>query len=190
MRVVMLAGNPLTYDGRVLRHASALGAAGHQVVLLGVIGPNDEAAPLPALSSLGGGRLRAYRLDRRRGGLVPRATWLLSASRRHLAGALVGLLGPRSPLAELMVAPSAVELALAAAWFDADVYHANNLDTLVPACWAARLRGRPYIYDAHELYAEESPLLGAAERAARWTVEKKLAGGGPGGADGQRPARR
>ncbi len=66
MRVVMLAGNPLTYDGRVLRHAGALGEAGHEVVLLGVIGPNDEAAPLPDLDRLGGGRLRAYRIDRRR----------------------------------------------------------------------------------------------------------------------------
>ena len=129
MRVVMLAGNPLTYDGRVLRHASALGAAGHDVVLLGVIGPNDEAAPLPALSQLGGGRLRAYRLDRRRDGLLPRATWLVSATRRHLAGALVGMLGPRTPLAELMVAPCAVVLALGGAFCEADVYHANDLDT-------------------------------------------------------------
>ena len=177
MRVVMLAGNPLTYDGRVLRHASALGQAGHDVVLLGVIGPNDEAAPLPELSTPGGGQVRAYRLDRRRAGLVPRATWLVSAARRHLAGALVQLLGPRALLAELMVAPCAVELAVAAAWFDADVYHANDLDTLVPASWAARLRGRPYIYDAHELYAEESPLLDPAERAARQAVEGKLARG-------------
>lgn len=177
MRVVMLAGNPLTYDGRVLRHAGALGEAGHEVVLLGVIGPNDEAVPLPELARLGGGRLRAYRLDRRRAGLVPRATWLGSAARRHLSGWLVGLLGPKAPLGELMVATCAVELALAAAWLGADVYHANDLDTLVPACWAARLRGRPYIYDAHELYADESPLLGRVERTARWQVEAKLARG-------------
>ena len=177
MRVVMLAGNPLTYDGRVLRHAGALGEAGHEVVLLGVIGPNDEAVPLPDLVRLGGGRLRAYRLDRRRTGLLPRAAWLGSAARRHLSGWLVGLLGPKAPLGELMVAPCAVELALAAAWLGADVYHANDLDTLVPACWAARLRGRPYIYDAHELYADESPLLGSVERTARWQVEAKLARG-------------
>lgn len=177
MRVVMLAGNPLTYDGRVLRHAGALGEAGHEVVLLGVIGPNDEAVPLPELARLGGGRLRAYRLDRRRAGLLPRATWLGSAARRHLSGWLVGLLGPKAPLGELMVATCAVELALAAAWLGADVYHANDLDTLVPACWAARLRGRPYIYDAHELYADESPLLGSVERTARWQVEAKLARG-------------
>lgn len=177
MRVVMLAGNPLTYDGRVLRHAGALAQAGHEVVLLGVIGPNDEAAPLPELTRLGGGRLRAYRLDRRRVGLAPRTTWLASAARRHLAGRLVALLGPRAPLAELMVAPCAVELALMAAWFPADVYHANDLDTLVPACWAARLRKRPYIYDAHELYPEESPLLGPVERDARRRVEQTLARG-------------
>lgn len=177
MRVVMLAGNPLTYDGRVLRHAGALAAAGHEVVLLGVIGPNDAAVPLPELSQGGQGSLRAYRLDRRRTGLVPRATWLVSAARRHLAGRLAALIGPRAKLAELMVAPCAVELALLAAWFQADVYHANDLDTLVPASWAARLFRRPYIYDAHELYPEESPLLAPVERLARRRVEQELARG-------------
>lgn len=177
MRVVMFAGNPLLYDGRVLRHAGALGEAGHEVILLGVIGPNDEAAALPALDRIGGGRVRAYRLDRRRAGLLPRATWLLSAARRHLAGRLVALVGPASPLAELMVAPCVVELALLGAWFQPDVYHANDLDTLVPAAWAAQLQGRPYIYDAHELYPEESPLLGQVERQARCRVEHQLAAG-------------
>lgn len=176
MRVVMLAGNPLLYDGRVLRHAGALGDAGHEVILLGVIGPNDEAVPLPEFHRFGGGRVRAYRLDRRRTGLLPRATWLLSAARRHLAGRLVALLGPQAPLAELMVAPCAVELALLGAWFQPDLYHANDLDTLVPAAWAAQLQRRPYIYDAHELYPEESPLLGPVERQARRRVEQKLAG--------------
>ena len=57
---------------------------------------------------------------------------------------------------------------------DADIYHANDLDTLVPAAWAARLRRRPYIYDAHELYADESPHLGPGERRARARVEAAL----------------
>jgi glycosyltransferase involved in cell wall biosynthesis len=166
----MLAGNPLTYDGRVLRHAEALAAAGHEVALIGVIGPNDAAAALPALPAV-----RVYRLDRRRQGVLPRLFWLSSAARRHLAGALVRLLGPATPLGELMVAPAAVELAAAAAWLDAEVYHANDLDTLVPAAWAAGLRRRPYIYDAHELYADENPYLSGDERRARRSVEERLA---------------
>ena len=37
----MLAGNPLMYDGRVLRHAETLARAGHRLHLIGVKGPND-----------------------------------------------------------------------------------------------------------------------------------------------------
>lgn len=174
MNICMLAGNPLTFDGRVLRHAASLGRAGHAVTLLGVIGPNDEAAPLPPLPGV-----CVRRLDRRRSGGLPRLTWLLSAGRRRAARMLVERLDARSPqlLFELSIAPCALELFAMAALVPADVYHANDLDTLVPAAWAGKLRGRPYVYDAHELYPDESPHLGAAERAARAAVEGALIGG-------------
>lgn len=176
MHICMLAGNPLTYDGRVLRHASALTQAGHQVTLLGVIGPNDEAAPLPDLQTLGHGRLQALRIDRRRHGvgLGTQARWLWTAGRRHLARQLVLKLGALPLCSELMVAPVALELLWAAVQTGARVFHANDLDTLVPAAWAARLTGGSYIYDAHELYTDESPGLAPQERAARKYVEARL----------------
>ena len=176
MHICMLAGNPLTYDGRVLRHASALAQAGHQVTLLGVIGPNDEAAPLPDLQALGDGRLQALRIDRRRHGvgLGTQARWLWTAGRRHLARQLVLKLGALPLCSELMVAPVALELLWAAVQTGARVFHANDLDTLVPAAWAARLTGGSYIYDAHELYTDESPGLAPQERAARRYVEARL----------------
>lgn len=169
MHVCMLAGNPLLFDGRVLRHAETLAAAGHRVTLLGVVGPNDTAAAPPELAGV-----RIWRLQRRRTGGVAGLVWLASAARRHAARLLVEKLGPLPPFAELLVAPCAVELTVMAATVDADIYHANDLDTLVPAAWAARLRRRPYIYDAHELYADESPHLGPGERRARARVEAAL----------------
>ncbi len=173
MNICMLAGNPLTFDGRVLRHAACLARAGHNVSLLGVIGPNDGDPALPILPGV-----RILRLDRRRQGLLPRFLWLSSALRRRLAAYAARLFGPFAlpGAAELWVAPCAVELLAMALCIDADVYHANDLDTLVPAAWAARLRRRHYIYDAHELYADESPWLGEKERAARFRVEKALIG--------------
>lgn len=172
MHICMLAGNPLVFDGRVLRHAGTLAAAGHRVTLLGVIGPNDTDAAPPEQAGV-----RVWRLERRRTGGLKRLVWATSAGRRRLAGQVVDLVGPMAPFAELLVAPCAVELAAMAAWTRADAYHANDLDTLVPAAWAARLRRRPYIYDAHELYADESPSLGVGERAARRRVEAALIAG-------------
>lgn len=178
MKVCMLAGNPLVFDGRAIRHAVTLAESGHDVRLLGVLGPNDPWAELPDLAEIGaaaGGRLCAERLDRRRdAGVLPGALWLLGALRRRAARIGVELLGPRRPLAELLVAPWAVDLALRAAASGADVFHANDLDTLVPAAWAARLLGRPYVYDAHELYTDESPGLPVTERTARLRVEAEL----------------
>jgi glycosyltransferase involved in cell wall biosynthesis len=135
------------------------------------MGPNDEATALPTLSGV-----RMWRLDRRRAGVLPRLTWLLSALRRRGAAHIAKWLGVKTPLcaAELLVAPCALELLAMAALLRADVYHANDLDTLVPAAWAAKLWQRPYVYDAHELYADESPQLGTAERSARARVERTL----------------
>jgi glycosyltransferase involved in cell wall biosynthesis len=177
MRICMLAGNPLSFDGRVLRHAASLARAGHEVTLLGVIGPNDEKTPPPSLPGV-----RVLRIDRRRAAILPRLVWLLSAARRRLSGSIVAALERHEKTAprlfsELLVAPCAVELFLLALSVDADAYHGNDLDTLVPAAWAARVRGRSYVYDAHELYADESPLLSASERKARRDVEAALMSG-------------
>lgn len=168
----MLAGNPLMYDGRVLRHAETLARAGHRLHLIGVRGPNDPAADGAVLAGVPG--LTVQRIDRRRIGVGPRLLWLSSALRRRLAAFGAARLGPRSPLAELAVAPCALELLTLAVASRAEVFHANDLDTLVPAAWAAALLGRRYVYDAHELYADERPELRPSERHARAAVEARL----------------
>lgn len=186
-RVVILVANPITYDGRVRRHASTLAAAGYDVCVLGVVGPNDrDEPPLPSEAQAAypearaAVRFRWLRIDRRRHGLEPRLRWLISASRQRLSLALYGL-AQRLPgsatepgaqiglaqLAGLAVATSAPDLAWAAMRQRPDLIYANDLDTLPAAAWAARLCGVPFVYDAHEVYVDEHPALSPQSRLAR-----------------------
>ena len=171
----MLVANPVTFDGRVLRHAQTLAAFGHEVMVLGVIGPEDRADPPP--DRLG---FAVTRLDRRRRGLIPRLFWASSALRQRTAMQLCRVL-PAAALqrlpevAGLAVATSAPELCLAALRTGCQVVHSNDLSTLPAAAWAARVLGRPalpYVYDAHELYIDEDPHLSHAERLAREAAER------------------
>lgn len=171
MRIVMLVANPITYDGRVVRNAQTLAEAGHDVVVIGVIGPNDRAGELPP--GLG---FTARRIDRRKRPVVPVLRWAQSALRRRAARQLCGLL-PDAWLQRLPVLPalaeatSGPELLIEALRCGGDVIHANDLNTLPSAAWAARLLRVPYVYDAHELYPDEQPDMPAVDRRVRWTAE-------------------
>ncbi len=175
MNVCMLVANPILYDGRVIRHARALVEAGHKVTVLGVIGPNDADGELPEETPFAVKRLR-----RQRRGILPRLTWATTALRQRAAQAIGKALPPSllnliPGLADLAVATSAVELAAMAVAQPFDVYHGNDLNTLPAVAWAASLRARPYLYDAHEFYVEESPNLSEFERRARRLTEERLA---------------
>lgn len=54
----------------------------------------------------------------------------------------------------------------------ADVYHAHDLDALWPASRAAGKRGVPLVYDSHELWTEQSSLVGPGRRGVRafWSL--------------------
>ncbi len=173
MNVCMLVANPILYDGRVIRHARTLVEAGHRVTVLGVIGPNDADGDLPPETPF-----EVKRLRRQRQGLIPRLTWASTALRQRTAYA-IGHVLPESwlrslpELADLAIATSAVELAFMAAAQPFDVYHGNDLNTLPAVAWAAGLRKRPYVYDAHEFYVEESPTLSDFDRRARQLCEQR-----------------
>ena len=173
MNVCMLVANPILYDGRVIRHARTLVEAGHRVTVLGVIGPNDADGDLPPETPF-----EVKRLRRQRQGLIPRLTWASTALRQRTAYA-IGQVLPESwlrslpELADLAIATSAVELAFMAAAQPFDVYHGNDLNTLPAVAWAAGLRKRPYVYDAHEFYVEESPTLSDFDRRARQLCEQR-----------------
>lgn len=179
MRITMLVANPITYDGRVVRNAQTLVEAGHEVTVIGVIGPNDRLGELPE-----GIGFRALRIDRRRraAGLGASLRWAHSALRRRVMHKLCGLLSDqmlrRLPvLPALAEATSGPELALAALRTDPQVLHANDLNTLPAAAWAGRLLGVPYVYDAHELYPDEQPDMPALDRRVRWASEEHYARG-------------
>lgn len=169
----MLVANPVTFDGRVTRHAQTLAAFGHTVTVIGILGPQDRQAPPP--TGLG---FAVRRLDRRRHGLVSGLFWASSALRQRAALQLCSAL-PQAALqklpglAGLAVATSAPELALAALQTGCEVVHSNDLSTLPAAAWAARALGRPYVYDAHELYIDEDPDLSPAERRTREAAERR-----------------
>lgn len=185
-RVVLLVANPITYDGRVRRHASTLAEAGYDVCVLGVVGPNDRDEPPQGMprGSAGDPTWRWRRIDRRRQGLWPRLRWLTSASRQRVAqqafdaaqrlarrhGA-AWLDAASTPLSGLAVATSAPDLAWAAVQERPDLIYANDLDTLPAAAWAATLCQVPFVYDAHEVYVDEHPALRENTRRARARAE-------------------
>lgn len=180
MRVAMVVANPVVFDGRVMRHAQTLSEAGHRVTVLGVIGPNDRDGQDIALPPGVGFDLR--RLSRRRQGLVPRLIWAETAARQRAAMRLCERLPPswlaRVPvLADLAVSTSGPELCAMLLRGRYDVFHGNDLNTLPAVAWAAALRGRPYLYDAHEFYIDEDPGLSEAERRARTLTEGRLSQG-------------
>jgi glycosyltransferase involved in cell wall biosynthesis len=73
------------------------------------------------------------------------------------------LLGPAPPrpLAAVQYVASYLEFVtkgiVAALRARADVYEANDLPPLLPATVAAKLRGKPVVYRAHELWSEATP---------------------------------
>lgn len=168
VRVLLLVANPITYDGRVVRHAQTLAQAGHDVAVLGVLGPGDRAEAPPQLG------FSWQRIDRRKRGVMPRLRWFGSALRQRAARLVRGAMSDEELggiLGALSVATSAPELFIETLRQSPDVIHANDLNTLPAAAWAAARLGRPYVYDAHELYPDEHPDLDENERRTRAAVE-------------------
>lgn len=55
----------------------------------------------------------------------------------------------------------------------ADAYYANDTDTLLACCWAARLRRKRLLFDAHELFPEVPELVEKPRVRAVWMwIEK------------------
>jgi glycosyltransferase involved in cell wall biosynthesis len=125
MRIAMLLHKSLEFDSRVRREASALAAAGHQVVVL-------ELAPVPA----GAGPSGATTLE----GFVRRSVLPPPALRRALPFHLYRL-------AFLLYFVRAVVRVRP------DVVHAHDAAMLLPGGFGAWLIGARLVYDSHELAA-------------------------------------
>jgi glycosyltransferase involved in cell wall biosynthesis len=56
----------------------------------------------------------------------------------------------------------------------ADIIHAHDLDTLLPAWRYARSMGIPLVYDSHELYLESTGLRGRRINRAVWAAAERM----------------
>lgn len=168
MRVLMLVATTVATDTRVLREATTLAAAGHQVHVIGRSVPPDYRPPGGvSVSSVGTSSVfRSEGADSLGGRVLPAqlrlARWLLlprhrqSAFGRWAAGAVRDGASRRF-----------------------DVVHAHDFTALRAGAELAARAGVPLIYDTHELWSgrpreyRPTPLLDRRERA----VESRLGGG-------------
>lgn len=182
-RVTLLLYNSFRHDARVRRHAAALAAAGHDVRVVAV-----RETGLPATEEDGGFRVvrveqeppisrLARRLIARRRGAPAEAGSVIDQDTLQPGG------GWRTVLAR-----AALGVHLGLAWLEfrgralraaadgADLWIANDLDTLPVAVSARRRHGGGILYDAHELYVEHvgnRPKSAATRRMQAW-VERRL----------------
>jgi glycosyltransferase involved in cell wall biosynthesis len=136
MKTAMLILNtsPLLLDARVRKEAQAVAAAGHAVRVIALRQPGERGTP-----TLADVEVMTFPLWSRR---LPRTalSWPVKYG-EFLAKALARLV--RDP---------------------ADVYHAHDLEALVPAWLAGRLTGGRVVYDSHELFTERPIELRAVWR--------------------------
>jgi len=146
LRIAMLVHTDMTADTRVMREASALGLAGHDVTVLAL-----HRKDLPTREDRDG-----FRIDR----AIEAAS---AGSRRN----------PFRKLAELRRRNA--RTASLAAQLDPDIIHCHDTDTLPAGGRAASATGAALIYDAHELFLDMVQAHGRASVAlAYWTrVERR-----------------
>lgn len=159
MRILMLVATAVANDARVMREATTLAEAGHDVHIVGRSVPSDFAPPAGVtVSSVGASsalrREGAPSLGDRNLPLAVRAArWALlpthrqSSFRRWADGAVAD-----------------------AQSRDFDVIHAHDFTALRPAATLAAAHGVGYVYDAHEFWSgmarsyRPTPLLDIRER--------------------------
>jgi glycosyltransferase involved in cell wall biosynthesis len=124
MKICMILMNlgSVKHDVRVRKEASSLAKAGHRVRLVAMQHPGEDFG-----KTMDGFELRLFRLWTRR---LPRnlIAWLLKYIEYN------------------------IKVFIRLTSFRAHVYHAHDLNTLIPAWLMARLMGAKVVYDAHELY--------------------------------------
>ena len=169
MRICMFVRNPISHDPRVKREAEHLVKAGHEVTVLGTVGPG-----LPRRESWNGVRFRrvarlgertiplAWRIIGRARGPkttedAPQSPGVSEAAAGPASGQRQGpgrrrlLLRLGAYLSELTYR---LPWALAGLCTRADVYHAHDFNTIQTAHLCAKLGRARFVYDSHELWIE------------------------------------
>lgn len=136
LKVCMLVTNGVTPDPRVMKEALTLSESGYDVTVIGTR-TKENPTRFEEVSRLK--IIRVFRIAfRKKGRILPMLKALFKA---------------------LLIN---IEMFQAALRVKADVYHAHDLDTLLVAVMAGKLKGSTIIYDSHELYSEhrdDFPLL-------------------------------
>jgi glycosyltransferase involved in cell wall biosynthesis len=153
VRVLVLVQSDVLHDARVLREATALVAAGHEVT---VVGRGVPAGPAPAgVTVLDAGRpgglgsaSTALQADRGRSA-SPRAA-VVAGRRAAVRAARWALLPEHRRRVEDRWRRAAAALVRD---LPADAVHAHDRNTLALGAAEAERRGVPLVYDAHELWS-------------------------------------
>tara|TARA_R110002050_G_scaffold190268_2_gene324917 strand:- start:765 stop:1850 length:1086 start_codon:yes stop_codon:yes gene_type:complete len=56
-----------------------------------------------------------------------------------------------------------------------DIINANDLDTIMPAIWVAKLKGAKVVYDAHEYFTEQEEIVNRKEVKRFWKAIERFA---------------
>jgi glycogen synthase len=134
-RIAVLSESPLAFDARIVRHAEALQADGHDVLLI-VSGPPPSEPPAVPVRLIGG----------------PRGPWRIRFGLVLRQGPATLVAGSAHPLYWVSLRRRRMRKALRA--FAPDIILANDWQTLPPAI-GERLHGAKVIYDSHELATSE-----------------------------------
>lgn len=136
MKVCMVVANNVVFDNRVRKEAQTLSKNGHEIIVVGMLEPNDK---YPLEEKAEGFKIIRVRKDvsLNQGGLGTLFKKILSLPEvLAFGGASISKLGGLV---------SSIK---------ADVYHAHDLDTLFVCYLASKKNHAKLVYDAHELFVE------------------------------------
>lgn len=163
MHVCMLVTTDITNDPRVMKEATALAQAGYAVQVIGICRTGTEPVTdifaNVAMQRLDLWHLRLGRLLKaRRGrpvtqGLFENTTSQKQSPRLSWRGWLINMLRQVQLLIHLLTVLWVY--VFAAGRQQADVYHAHDVDTLLPALVVGWWFKKPVVYDAHEYWYNE-----------------------------------
>ena len=147
-RIIMAVTNDLLTDQRVDRSCRALREAGYEVTLIGrKLGHTPVFDHPSEEGTCPAMKARPYKCVRMRL-LFRRSAWFYAEYNLRL-------------LLRLLRMP-------------ADVFYANDSDTLLACCWAARLRRKGLLFDAHELFPDVPELVNKPRVRQVWQwVERR-----------------
>lgn len=169
-RILALVHNPAYMDQRVQRHGSALAAAGHDVLVVGVASRRAEALRLPAAEP---GLARRLTAGRRDGTLAQRITWFRNTMLHHIARAAWRRGARWDAVLDRAVCPALGEILAATRDETPDLVYCNDLNTVPVGLRIARRAGCPLVYDAHEYYQGENARMDRSDREAVRRMESR-----------------